>query len=72
MIIIVDNGVSALDSVAISRNAPVSSLQFASNSWTGQGPMTINQDSDDLEDGGDGRHRIHENEEEAIEGKDLV
>ncbi|EIM83931.1 uncharacterized protein STEHIDRAFT_113162 [Stereum hirsutum FP-91666 SS1] len=71
VIIIVDNGVSALDSVAISRNAPVSSLQFASNSWTGQGPMTINQDSDDLEDGGDGRHRIHENEEEAIEGKDL-
>lgn len=73
VIIIVHNGVSALDSVIISRNAPVSSLQFASNTWSGRGPTALKQDSDDPEDEINGHHHIQEREgQEPVEGKDLV
>lgn len=73
VIIIVHNGVSALDAVIISRNAPVSSLHFASHPWSRQGPTSLNQEIYGSEDGDDGGHRVQETGvEEIIEAKELV
>lgn len=73
VIIIVHNGVSALDSVIISRNAPVSSLQFAGHPWSHQVSAALNQDMVDSESGDVCRHGVQETgSEEVIGGKGLV